>query len=47
MISLDRLLFLRIYLRVKVMQIGIIGCGNMGGGMANTLTKKGKKTIML
>ena len=27
------------------MQIGIIGCGNMGGGMANTLTKKGKKLL--
>ena len=27
------------------MQIGIIGCGNMGGGMANTLTEKGKKLL--
>ena len=27
------------------MQIGIIGCGNMGGGMANTLTQKGKKLL--
>lgn len=29
------------------MQIGIIGCGNMGGGMANTLAQKGKKLYAL